>query len=66
MCLVLKNVPKIKEFQNQERTEKINHVTKARIMFSYISFPLFSMKPCEVQIIILILQFEKLRLRHDK
>lgn len=40
--------------QPREQVEKINYVTKAYIMFSFTSSPLFSIKPCEVHMILLI------------
>ena len=40
--------------QPREQVEKINYVTKAYIMCSFTSSPLFSIKPCEVHMILLI------------
>lgn len=67
MSLVLNYVLRVREHPHLEsKQKKINHVIKDYIMFSFISSPLFSRKPCQVHIIIFILQIKKPRLRHDK
>ena len=67
MCLVLNYVLRVRELpQLESKQKKINHVIKDYIMFSFISSPLFSIKPCQGHIIIFILQIKKPRLRHDK
>lgn len=64
MSLVLNYVLRVRSAPSREQAEKINHVIKDYIMFSFISSPLLS-KP--VRYILSSLFYKsKPRLRHDK